>query len=97
MQAYRLYFINKKIKFNRKEFVSYLLSIGIVFAFLLGLIYLSDTQRTYSLAEFVGEAVFIEVILFTLILFIGLNKAEKSFLFSDLLKRVRKWINNLLI
>ena len=90
MQAYRLYFINKKIKFNRKEFVSYLLSIGIVFAFLLGLIYLSDTQRTYSLAEFVGEAVFIEVILFTLILFIGLNKAEKSFLFSDLLKRVRK-------
>ena len=48
MQIYRLYFINKKIKFNCKEFVSYLMNIGIVFALLLDLIYLSDTQRTYS-------------------------------------------------
>ncbi|MBN6082284.1 polysaccharide biosynthesis protein [Aggregatibacter actinomycetemcomitans] len=90
MQLYRLYFINTKIKFNRKEFVSYLLNIGIIFAFLLSLIYLSDTQRTYSLVEFIGEAVLIEVVLFALILLIGLNKAEKNVLFSYLLKRVRK-------
>ena len=97
MQIYRLYFINKKIKFNRKEFVSYLMNIGIVFALLLGLIYLSDTQRTYSFWTFVGEAVLLETILILVILFVGLNKAEKGFLFGYLKKRVTRWINNLLI
>ena len=90
MQIYRLYFINKKIKFNRKEFVSYLMNISIVFALLLGLIYLSDTQRTYSFWTFVGEAVLLETILILVILFVGLNKAEKGFLFGYLKKRVTR-------
>ena len=97
MQIYRLYFINKKIKFNRKEFVSFLVNISIIFALLLGLIYLSDTQHTYSFWTFVGEAVLLETILISVILFVGLNKAEKDFLFSYLKKRVMRWINNLLI
>lgn len=90
MQIYRFYFINKKIKFNRKEFVTYLLNISMVFALLLGLIYLSDTQRTYSFFEFVGEAILLEVVLITVILLFGLNRAEKAFLFGYILKKVKK-------
>ena len=90
MQLYRLYFINKRIKFNRKEFVSYLTNISLVFALLLGLIYFSDTQRTYSFLEFVGEAFLLEVVLISVILVMGLNKTEKDFLFSYLRKRVKR-------
>ena len=90
MQIYRLYFINKKIKFNRKEFASYLVNISIIFALLLGLIYLSDTQHTYSFWTFVGEAVLLETSLISVILFGGLNKAEKDVLFSYLKKRVMR-------
>ena len=90
MQLYRLYFINKRIKFNRKEFVSYLTNISLVFALLLGLIYFSDTQRTYSFLEFVGEAFLLEVVLISVILMVGLNKTEKDFLFSYLRKRVKR-------
>ena len=82
--------INKKIKFNRKEFVSYLTNISLVFALLLGLIYFSDTQRTYSFLEFVGEAFLLEVVLISVILMVGLNKTEKDFLFSYLRKRVKR-------
>ncbi|OOF59029.1 oligosaccharide flippase family protein [Rodentibacter myodis] len=90
MQMYRFYFINKKIKFNRKEFVTYLFNIGIIFVLLIGLIYLSDTQRTYSFFEFVGEAVLLESGLIAMILIFGLNRAEKTFLFSYILKKVKK-------
>ncbi|QPB42721.1 MATE family efflux transporter [Rodentibacter haemolyticus] len=90
MQIYRIYFINKKIKFNRKEFVTYLLNIGIVFSLLIGLIYLSDTQRLYSFFEFVSEAVLLESVLIVVILLFGLNRSEKAFLFSYILKKVKK-------
>ena len=36
-------------------------------------------QRTYSFWTFVGEAVLLETILILVILFVGLNKAEKRF------------------
>ncbi|BFU63620.1 polysaccharide biosynthesis protein [Rodentibacter abscessus] len=90
MQIYRIYFINKKIKFNRKEFVTYLLNIGMVFSLLIGLIYLSDTQRLYSFFEFLSEAVLLESVLIIVILLFGLNQAEKAFLFSYILKKVKK-------
>ena len=90
MQIYRFYFINKKIKFNRKEFVTYLLNISMIFALLLGLIYLSNTQHTYSFFEFVGEAILLEVVLIAVILIFGLNRTEKTFLFGYILKKVKK-------
>lgn len=90
MQMYRFYFINKKIQFNRKEFTTYLINIGMVFALLLGLIYLSDTQRDYTFFEFVGEAILLELVLIATILCFGLNQAEKAFLFGYILKKVKK-------
>ena len=96
-QIYRLYFINKKIKFNQKEFVSYLVNVGVVFGLLLGIIYISDTTRSYSLLEFIGQSIILEMVLTCVILIFGLNAAEKNFLFSYLKKRVKKWINSLLI
>ena len=47
-QLYRLYFINKKIKFNHKEFVLVLSECQRSFGLLLGIIYISDTTRSYS-------------------------------------------------
>ncbi|MDU5696161.1 MAG: polysaccharide biosynthesis protein [Haemophilus parainfluenzae] len=89
-QIYRLYFINKKIKFNHKEFVSYLMNVGVVFGLLLGIIYISDTTRSYSLLEFIGQSIILEMVLICVILIFGLNTAEKNFLFSYLKKRVKK-------
>ena len=88
-QLYRLYFINKKIKFNHKEFVSYLVNVGVVFGLLLGIIYISDTTRSYSLLEFIGQSIILEMVLICVILIFGLNTAEKNFLFSYLKKRVK--------
>ena len=79
-QIYRLYFINKKIKFNQKEFVSYLVNVGVVFGLLLGIIYISDTTRSYSLLEFIGQSIILEMVLICVILIFGLNAAEKKFL-----------------
>lgn len=88
-QLYRLYFINKKIKFNHKEFVSYLVNVGVVFGLLLSIIYISDTTRSYSLLEFIGQSIILEMVLICVILIFGLNTAEKNFLFSYLKKRVK--------
>ena len=90
MQIYRFYFINKKIKFSRMEFVTYLFNIGMIFVLLLGLIYLSDTQRSYSFFEFVAEAILLEAVLIAVIIIFGLNRAEKNFLFGYILKKVKK-------
>jgi polysaccharide biosynthesis protein len=90
MQIYRFYFINKKIKFSRVEFVTYLFNIGIIFVLLLGLIYLSDTQHSYSFFEFVAEAILLEALLIAVIIIFGLNRAEKNFLFGYILKKVKK-------
>lgn len=90
MQIYRFYFINKKIKFNGKEFVTYLFNIGIVFVFLIGLVYFSDTQRIYTFSEFILQSLLLEFGLITMILLFGLTHTEKSFLFGYILKKVRK-------
>ncbi|OOF42514.1 polysaccharide biosynthesis protein [Rodentibacter rarus] len=90
MQIYRFYFINKKIQFNRKEFVTYLCHISLIFSLLLGLVYFSNPKQTYTFFEFIGEAVLLEMVLVSVILLFGLNRAEKSFLFGYILKKVKK-------
>ena len=55
----------------------------------LGIIYISDTTRSYSLLEFIGQSIILEMVLICVILILGLNTAEKNFLFSYLKKRVK--------
>ena len=90
MQIYRLYFINKKVKFNRSEFVSYLFNVVVIFTLMLSLIYLSDTERTYSFMAFIGGAFILEIILIAVIMLFGLNRQEKNLIFSYINQRVRK-------
>ncbi|OOF44555.1 polysaccharide biosynthesis protein [Rodentibacter trehalosifermentans] len=90
MQIYRFYFINKKIRFNRKAFVTYLCQISLIFSLLLGLVYFSNHQRTYTFFKFIGEAVLLEILLASIILLFGLNRAEKNVLFGAILKKVKK-------
>ncbi len=90
MQIYRLYFINKKVKFNRSEFVSYLFNVVVIFSLMLSLIYLSDTERTYSFMAFIGGAFILEIILIAVIMLFGLNRQEKNLIFSYINQRVRK-------
>ena len=52
--------------------------------------YISDTTRSYSLLEFIGQSIILEMVLICVILIFGLNTAEKNFLFSYLKKRVKK-------
>ena len=90
-QLYRLYFINKKIKFNHKEFVSYLANVGVVFGLLLGIIYISDTTRSYSLLEFIGQSIILEMVLILCYFNLRIKHSrKKNFLFSYLKKRVKK-------
>ena len=72
------------------------MNVGVVFGLLLGIIYISDTTRSYSLLEFVGQSIILEMVLICVILIFGLNTAEKNFLFSYLKEKSKK-MNQLLI
>ena len=85
-----IYLINKKVKFNRSEFVSYLFNVVVIFSLMLSLIYLSDTERTYSFMAFIGGAFILEIILIAVIMLLGLNRQEKNLIFSYINQRVRK-------
>ena len=66
------------------------MNVGVVFGLLLGIIYISDTTRSYSLLEFIGQSIILEVVLICVILIFGLNTAEKKFLFSYLKEKSKK-------
>ena len=53
------------------------MNVGVVFGLLLGIIYISDTTRSYSLLEFIGQSIILEMVLICVILIFGLNTAEK--------------------
>ncbi|OOF65711.1 polysaccharide biosynthesis protein, partial [Rodentibacter caecimuris] len=84
MQVFRVYFINKHIQFNRTELYSYLLNVLLIFSFIMTILYLSDTKRSYAFFEFLGQSILLEFILLILILILGINKKERIFLFTKL-------------
>ena len=53
------------------------MNVGVVFGLLLGIIYISDTTRSYSLLEFIGQSIILEMGINLCHLIFGLNTAEK--------------------
>ena len=90
MQLYRLYFINRRIAFDKREFRTYLFNISMIFLPLLALIYFAKGQYLYSFGEFIWQSAVIEGALIGLILLVGLSKAEQTFLIHFIKRKFSK-------
>lgn len=78
MQLFRYYFVNKYLKFNRKEFLFYILRIGVIAIYLLCLLLLASQGLSPVFLQVLIGVIIMESILITLIWTIGLDKLERN-------------------
>lgn len=82
LQLFRWHFINRKLRFDKKNFIKYVLNILFIFLFLLLLVYGSDFTSKYSFWELVFGILFVEFLLIVEIVLIGLNANERKMIFN---------------
>src|SRR5690606_14448788 len=84
-QCFRYYFINKYLKFNKKEFLSYLISSGIVLFFLIAATVFGRNNIGESLLKAIFVAAILELALILIVYFLGMSIKERKWIF-DLVK-----------
>lgn len=88
LQLFRWYFINRRLHFDRRNFLTYLFNIVLIFLLLLGLVYKSDFTKTFSIIELVLGILLIEILLIISIISLGLNNNERKWMFSFIKNKI---------
>ncbi|WP_211290026.1 MATE family efflux transporter [Mucilaginibacter auburnensis] len=89
LQLFRYYFINKYVKFDKKEFAGYLLRVIGIFSLLILLMVFGNKGNSSFLEMFIG-AIIIELVLSAVILIIGLESSERILIKDFLNKKLKR-------
>ncbi|KKX51711.1 MATE family efflux transporter [Sphingobacterium sp. IITKGP-BTPF85] len=82
MQLFRFYFVDRYLKFKRKDLLFYLFAVGLIFIYLLILIVFNRISITYNLFQVTLGTLMLEVILLILIFSLGLASRERNWVIN---------------
>jgi O-antigen/teichoic acid export membrane protein len=88
-QIFRYYFINKYLRFDKKEFFSYFVAVLIPSAYLISLAIFSFDKKL-SFFEFVGGVIALEVILLIIIMVFSINTADRKMVHLLIKNKIKK-------
>jgi O-antigen/teichoic acid export membrane protein len=89
-QAFRYYFINHYLHFDRKKFSRYFWAVGSVFLFLAALAVLGSSGGHHDWFRLIINTMLLETLLLAFVYFAGLNTEEKNLVAEVLRKKLLK-------